>query len=159
MPKHWIFVTSPQNYRVCVKYGAYGVDERYRVTAQEHLELGDLVFFYVTDEKVFKGPWRIKDKGKYQPDHPAVKEWKPPGKQSNIKYVYIIPIEPLDQIKECPLEKVFDKLLFITNKRRGKRGGYSDHFQFSIISIREEDYNTILANTSSKPLSLDHFST
>lgn len=40
------------------------------------------------------------------------------------------------------IDKVFDKLLFITNRGKGK-GGESDHFQFSIISIRDKDFTLI----------------
>ena len=157
--KHWIFSSSLSNYKICLKYKVYGVDERYRITAQNHLSPGDLVFFYIkkTDqgkqvlkEPIFTGPWKIKSPATYNPNHPAVKEWNPPN-----TYLYIIPIEPLNEINVCELSKVFNKLLFITNRKKSS-GGYSDHFQFSIISIREEDYNTIL-NCITKRTKLNNF--
>ncbi len=139
MVKHWIFVTKPKKYGVCSKYKVFGVDERYSITVLNHLEPGDLVFFYINKYRIFEGPWKIVEMGIYDPLHKAVKEWEPQN-----KYVYLIRLDyALDKIITCPLERVFDKLLFLTNRKRGK-GGYSGHFQFSIISIREEDYKTIL---------------
>lgn len=116
----------------------------------EHINPGDLVFFYVTKKREFRGPYKIVDRGYYDPDHQAVEKWKSPRKQ--VRYEYIIPLERLvNRDLRIPLEKVFDKLLFITNKKgfkkrsfRGVRGGYTDHFQFSIISIRKEDFDTLL---------------
>ena len=150
--KHWIFSTSLSNYKICEKYNVFGVDERYRITAQNHINPGDLMFFYVKKseqkkqvlkESIFIGPWRIRRAGTYDPNHPAVKEWSPPD-----TYVYIISIEPI-KLK-------VNELLFLTNrKRKGRGGGYSDHFQFSVISIREEDYNTILK--TSRELNIYNF--
>ncbi len=100
------------------------------------------------EDAIFTGPWKITKEPFYDPKHPAVKEWNPPD-----TYVFIIPIELIDNEFVCSLQDIFDKLLFLTNrKRKGRGGGYSDHFQFSIISIREEDYDTILENANNKKL-------
>ena len=45
-----------------------------------------------------------------------------------------------------PVDKVLNNLLFITNKARTGRGGWQDHMQFSVISIREEDYEQLMSN-------------
>jgi len=135
-------VTSPENYNICFKYRVYGVDERYKVTVEKHLEPGDMVIFYIKEKKVFRGPWRVVNKGTYNPKHEAVNKWKPSG-----KFIYVIPIEPANNLGECSLTNIFNDLLFLTNRKKGK-GGYSDHFQFSIISIREEDFNTIINHMS-----------
>ena len=67
--------------------------------------------------------------------------------------MYLIPIK-LVELRVCPLDDVFDELLFITDRKsKGRGGGYSDHFQFSIISIREEDYE-IIFKCASKNLKL-----
>jgi len=138
--KKWIFVTSPENFEVCCRYNVFGVDERYEVTATKNISEGDEVFFYITRKRVFKGPWKVKKKGEYQYNHPAVIEWKPPN-----KYFIVIELERSSQLISIPLtDELRDKLLFITNKKKGS-GGYSDSFQFSIISIRDEDYKTILS--------------
>ena len=100
------------------------------------------------EDAIFTGPWKITKKPFYDPKHPAVKEWNPPD-----TYVFIIPIEIINKEFVCSLQDIFDKLLFLTNrKRKGRGGGYSDHFQFSIISIREEDYDTILETANNKKL-------
>lgn len=135
--RFWIFITSPENYDVCLMYNVFGVDERYQYTALNHIDTGDIVFFYITEKKKFTGPFKVLEKGKYDPNHVAVSLWK---SRKNKRYEYIIKFEPLrDKFGECNLEEVFDKLVFITNRKE-----YSDHFQFSIVSICREDYNTIL---------------
>ena len=147
MSKKWIFVTTPENLRICLKYNVFGVDERYEITATEHISPGDYIFFYTTRKMEFIGPFRIKQAGKYMENHPAIKEWKPKD-----KYKIIIQLDRPQEITTTNLETVFNKLLFITNRGRGP-GGRSDHFQSSIISIREEDYKTILnAGKKTTPL-------
>lgn len=115
------------------------MDERWKIAATKIISSGDHALFY--REKKFKGPWLIEEPGEYTPDHPAVKELRP----SNV-YKYIIPIRLVDKEMIRSIDKVFDKLLFLTNKKRG-RGGFSDHFQLSIISIRKEDYELILKHS------------
>jgi len=150
--RKWIFVTSPRNFEICKKYSVYGVSERYEETATKHIDKGDQVFFYIKKRKRFNGPWEIASKGKWDESHPAVSEWE--GQE---KYVIIIPLKPNENIGECNLDSVFSKLYFITNRRKCGKGGYSDHFQFSIISIRDEDFNTILRETI-KTIKLSNFS-
>ncbi|MEM1698174.1 MAG: EVE domain-containing protein [Thermofilaceae archaeon] len=76
--KYWVFVTSPENYTVCKKCGVYGVDNRYRTTCSKHISAGDMFFFYITSPKrVFFGPWVVKSPCKHDPNHVAVKEWRP----------------------------------------------------------------------------------
>ncbi len=132
--RKWLFITSPRNFDVCLKYSVFGVDERYEVTATQLLSVGDKVFFYVTRRRVFIGPWEIVQRGRYEEKHPAVHEWIPPG-----KYRVIIRLKRLlDKLLEVPITSVFNELLFITNRKE-----YSDHFQFSIVSIRDEDYDLL----------------
>ena len=128
---------------MCEKYGVFGVDSRYKLTVSKHVESGDLIFFYVKERKEFRGPYKVIEGGHYNPNHPAVKEWK---SREGVRYEYIVPIRKLKDLV-VRLDTIFDKLLFITNRKRG-RGRYSDHFQFSIISIRSEDYETILKGGS-----------
>lgn len=141
--KHWVFITSPENYRICEKFNVFGVDERYMVTCLHHISPGDLAFFYVTGEQVFKGPWKVSRGCTHDPNHPAVSEWRK-GRQDR-NYEYVIPLERCADFGTCDLWLVFDRLLFITNRLKKKgRVKWSDQFQFSIISIREEDFHTLL---------------
>lgn len=63
-------------------------------------------------------------------------------------YDVIVELETEEQIYFVESKNVLDKLLFITNRQglRGgnARGGWTDHFQFSIISIRDEDFITLI---------------
>lgn len=103
MTAHWIFPTFPTNYEICKKYRVFGVDERYEVTATQLIKPFDLVFFYITKEQIFKGPWIVKGRGRYNPNHPAVDEWYPKR-----KYTYLIPIDLMETERVCPLERVFN---------------------------------------------------
>jgi len=129
--RYWIFVTKPENYKVCVREEVWGVDERYLDTLKL-LKLGkDMFIFYVTHWKEFRDVYEISSKPFYD-EEPL---W--PDKL----YPWRIKIKRIFQGK-VSINEVFDKLLFITNRGKGK-GGWSDHFQFSIISIRDEDFALI----------------
>ena len=125
-----------------MRYSAYGVSERYELTATRHLNEGDEALFYITKLGMFCGPWEVNGRGERKPDHPAVKEWRPAG-----AFDIIIPLRRKADLGACSIQEVFDRLYFITNRRE-----WTDHLQFSIISIRDEDYNTIKGALSSEGL-------
>jgi len=50
---------------------------------------------------------------------------------------------PNNPVGAVNVDHVFNDLLFITNKAKAGGGGWQDHVQFSIISIREEDYELL----------------
>lgn len=144
----WIFVTSPKNAEVCFKYRVYGVSEdKYGYTALNHVKKGDLVFFYVTRCRVFIGPWRVVDTPRIRPEHPAVREWRVHSKE-RAGYSVIVELDRCDSVVLTLGDTVLRELLFVTNKKGldsgDVRGGWTDHFQFSIISIRDEDYETLV---------------
>ncbi|WP_069806833.1 EVE domain-containing protein [Vulcanisaeta thermophila] len=157
MVHYWIFVTKPGNLKICLEECVFGVDkDKYGITALDLIRAGDLFFFYVRTSKgnelsacgrSFVGPFKVNGKPEEKPTHPAVKKWNPPD-----KYTIIIPFERAsNQIIAVKVEKVIKNLYFITNKGKGGRGGWQDHVQFSIISIIEDDYNTLL-NAKAKNL-------
>jgi hypothetical protein len=45
--RHWLFVTRPWNLRICESTGLFGLDNRYRTTAQRYIRPGDLAAVYV----------------------------------------------------------------------------------------------------------------
>ncbi len=95
----------------------------------------------------FIGPFIVKSQGSNNPNHPAVNQWTPQGKFTVIIEFNHIANEPVGAIH---VYKVRNNLLFITNKARTGRGGWQDHMQFSIISIREEDYEQLMSNRDIK---------
>jgi len=90
-----------------------------------------MFIFYVTRWKEFRDVYEISSKPFYD-EEPL---W--PDKL----YPWRVRIKRILQGK-VNIDKVFDKLLLITNIGKGKEG-WSDHFQFSIISIRDEDFSLI----------------
>ncbi|GAB6947746.1 hypothetical protein JCM16161A_18760 [Vulcanisaeta sp. JCM 16161] len=131
----------------------FGVDnEKYGITTRKLVKPGDFVIFYVRSlrtsivntpskcQRVFLGPYRVRSSGILSPNHPAVNEWN-----SKNKFNVVMEIgKGSDVIGAVDVNELLNDLLFITNKARTGRGGWQDHMQFSIISIREEDYGTII---------------
>lgn len=96
---------------------------------------------------LFLGPYMIISSGHRNPQHPAVREW---ASTRGAEFDTIIEFKSLEDEGVGVRVRVFDQqllnnLLFITNKARTGGGGWQDHLQFSIVSIREEDYNTIIS--------------
>jgi hypothetical protein len=157
--RHWVFVTTPDNLVVCLKHGVFGVDpSKYGIAAQSLVRVDDLFFFYVRSQRgqktslqdcglTFIGPFIVKSQGSNNPNHPAVNQWTPQGKFTVIIEFKYVTNEPVGVV---PVDKVLNNLLFITNKARTGRGGWQDHMQFSIISIREEDYEQLMSNRDVK---------
>ncbi|WP_238376244.1 hypothetical protein [Vulcanisaeta sp. EB80] len=85
----------------------------------------------------------IKSPGTPNPKHSAVSEWDPAGKFTVIIEFGEVPNDPIGAVN---VNDVSNDLLFITNKAKPGGGGRQDHVQFSIISIREEDYEQLMSN-------------
>jgi hypothetical protein len=112
------------------------------------LDIADTILdLYCGGLPLLLGPYIIISSGHRNPQHPAVREW---ASTKGAKFDTIIEFKSLENEDVGVRVRVFDqrllnKLLFITNKARTGGGGWQDHLQFSIVSIREEDYNTIIS--------------
>jgi hypothetical protein len=102
---------------------------------------------------LFLGPYIIISSGHRNPQHPAVREW---ASTRGAEFDTIIEFKSLEdegvgvRVRDFDQrlpnnQQLLNNLLFITNKARTGGGGWQDHLQFSIVSIREEDYNTIIS--------------
>ena len=54
---HWIVVTSPENFRVCLANGLWGVNRQ--IASIQEVHPGDIVTFYVKGWKDFRGVYRV----------------------------------------------------------------------------------------------------
>ena len=124
---YWIFITSPENYKICVQEGLWGVQRTTRMIKE--VQPGDLVFFYIKDEKKFAGPFVVTSKVFED------RTWVWPDKE----YPLRVTIRPYETYIEVPAGKIAPKLSFV--KRKDKWGS---HFQGEMRRITREDFKKIL---------------
>ncbi len=99
------------------------------------------------------GPYMIISSGYRNPQHPAVNEWESPKPGM---FDTIIEFKSLDNVGVRVFDQqLLNKLLFLTNKARTGKGGWQDHLQFSIVSIRDEDYDTIIRELKANTRCID----
>ncbi|MCD6491285.1 MAG: EVE domain-containing protein [Candidatus Korarchaeota archaeon] len=53
MPRYWLFITSPENFEICVRLGLWGVDYTKRMIKE--VSIGDHAFFYIRGRQVLIG--------------------------------------------------------------------------------------------------------
>lgn len=129
--RHWICPTIRLIGQFAEKKLKWGCGDKYVSTIKRLKKGEDILAFYAKKDMQFKGIFNVSEKGYYYDEAPNWPDKPIPHR---------IGIEPIIEAS-VPIETCFEDLLFITSRERG-RGGWSDHFQFSIVSIREEDYTT-----------------
>jgi hypothetical protein len=131
-----------------------GGGRRRAAPIQRCLDKADKILdLYCGGLPLFLGPYIIISSGHRNPQHPAVREWastKGAEFDTIIKFKSLedegVGVRVRDFDQRLPNnQQLLNNLLFITNKARTGGGGWQDHLQFSIVSIREEDYNTIIS--------------
>lgn len=133
-------MTRPEHWKEVRSRKIWGVDNRYKLTIRRLKPKVDLLIFYVTDIMAFMGVYDVVS----EPYYDEIPIW------SGGIYPHRIKINPLLE-KSISIKELFDELLFITNRKKG-RGGWSDHLQFSMVSICDEDYKTICSRIKDKHL-------
>jgi len=147
--RYWCISTSAKNWEICKKYGIWGMDARYFVTLKKFLKAGDKAVVYTHGGKFVaviefigkyfyseedlgwtKGrnkylfPYRIKFKIIHESKNPPRISFSTEENDNRAKW-----IKP----------NLIDDIVFIADK--GKT--WNQYLQVSIISITEEDFNTI----------------
>ena len=130
---YWIFITSPENYRICVQEGLWGV--QYATKMIKKTKPGDLAFFYIKREEKFAGPFIITS----EPFEDHTQTW--PDKEYPIR----INIKPYKTHIEIPAKLAVPKLDFI--KRKEIWGAY---LQGEMREITKGDYRKILRTHQTK---------
>ena len=134
--RHWLCITRPENWEIVKRKCAWGVDDRYQITLENNVSVGDLLVFYVTGTGI-AGIYRVASPY-YFDDTPigwVSKQGDPYTYPHRVRITLIsLPEKPI------PLDKTFRRqLLFITDK-----GKTWQVFVFpSMVLIPEEDYHTI----------------
>ncbi|MDV3244801.1 MAG: EVE domain-containing protein [Nitrososphaerales archaeon] len=99
--RHWIVITTPKNYRICLASGLWGVNRQTR-TIQE-VRVGDIITFYIAGAMQFSGVYRatsepFEDRTPLWPDKP---------------YPWRVRIEPLNQVGRIHAPEIKDRLSLI----------------------------------------------
>jgi HKD family nuclease/predicted RNA-binding protein len=101
--QHWIVITTPENYRICLASGLWGVNRQTRMI--QDVKIGDIITFYITGAKQFSGVYRAAS----EPFEDRRRLW--PDKL----YSWRVRIEPLNQIGRINAPEIKDRLPLIEN--------------------------------------------
>jgi HKD family nuclease/predicted RNA-binding protein len=101
--RHWVVITTPENYRICLAKGLWGVNRQTR-TIQE-VRVGDIITFYIAGAKQFSGVYRATS----EPFEGKNRIW--PDKL----YPWRVKIEPLNQVGRINASDIRDRLPLIRN--------------------------------------------
>ena len=125
--KHWIVVTTPENFRICLASGLWGVN-RQSATIEE-VAPGDIVTFYVKGWKNFRGVYRVTSR----PFYDANQLW--PDKL----YPWRVRIQPTSQAGNAEALLLRRKLGMIKDP-----SVWGTYFQREMIQVSRDDFDTIL---------------
>ena len=101
--RHWIVITTPTNYRICLASGLWGVNRQTRTI--QNVQVGDIITFYIAGAKQFSGVYRATS----EPFEDRTRLW--PDKL----YPWRVRIEPLNQVGRVDASVVKDRLPLIEN--------------------------------------------
>ncbi|MEM3407071.1 MAG: EVE domain-containing protein [Candidatus Aenigmatarchaeota archaeon] len=134
---YWIVVTSPENFKICLKNGLWGVNRQ--IQTIKRVKKGDILTFYIKDWRQFKGIYYVDS------DHPYYDETRVwPDKL----YPWRIRIRPVSQSGSIKANNIIKDLEFITNQSNW--GAYS---QREMIKISYNDFQRIISKMSQTQLS------
>ncbi|MGQ4894455.1 MAG: EVE domain-containing protein [Candidatus Njordarchaeia archaeon] len=123
---YWLFITSPENFDICVRYGLWGVNTFKRMIKE--VKIGDLAFFYLKGKFVFVGPFMVisnvfEDETQIWPDK---------------LYPLRIRIKPYGDYKIVNIREILENLRFIDDRR--KWGAY---LQGEMKNLSKSDFSVI----------------
>ncbi len=125
--RHWFVITTPENYRICMASGLWGVNRQTR-TIQE-VEPGDVVTFYITGSMQFSGIYRVSGKPFY--DNTPLWPDKP--------YPWRVRIEPLNQLGRIFAPEIKNRLPLIRDPRH-----WGTFLQGEMKSVSGDDFRVLL---------------
>jgi HKD family nuclease/predicted RNA-binding protein len=123
----WVVVTTPENFRICIQKGLWGVNRQTKTIQQ--VKPGDIVTFYVKGWKNFRGVYRVeggvfRDTTKVWPDKP---------------YPLRVRIKPLNQVGSANAYELRNKLELIKNP-----AVWGTYFQREMFQVRPDDIEAVL---------------
>jgi HKD family nuclease len=130
---HWVVVTTPENYRICLANGLWGVNRQ--VATIQEVHPGDVVTFYVKGWKNFRGVYRVTGAAFYD----AKLLW--PGKP----YPWRVKIQPTSQAGSTSALELRKELGMIKNP-----SVWGTYFEREMIRVSNEDFAAIINRMKSK---------
>jgi predicted RNA-binding protein len=125
--QHWIVITTPENYKICLASGLWGVNRQTR-TIQD-VRKGDIITFYIARAKQFSGVYRAVS----EPFFDRAPLW--PDKL----YPWRVRIEPLNQVGRVDASAVKNRLPFIENPEH-----WGTFLQGEMKRARTADFRVLL---------------
>ncbi len=126
--RHWIVVTSPKNFRICLANGLWGVN-RQTATINE-VSPEDIVTFYVKGWMNFRGVYRVTSR----PFYDLTKLW--PDKP----YPWRVRIQPTTQAGSAGASQLRNELEMIKDP-----AVWGTYFQREMIPVSRDDFDAILS--------------
>ena len=147
--RHWCISTSAKNWEICRDNTVWGMDARYFVTMRRFLKAGDKAIVYTHGGRFvaiveFEGEYFYSEedigwtKGKDRFLFPYRIRFKLTHESRNPPQISFS-TEELDNKAQWNKVNLIDDIVFIADKGRT----WNQYLQVSIISITEEDFNTI----------------
>lgn len=130
---HWIVVTSPENFRICLANGVWGVDRQ--IPTIQGVRPGDIVTFYVKGWKNFRGVYRVTS----NPFSDATRLW--PDKL----YPWRVRIQPTSQAGSASALELKNNLSMIKNP-----SVWGTYFEREMIRVSGDDFGAIIDRMKSK---------
>ena len=130
---HWIVVTSPENFRICLANGLWGVDRQ--IPTIQGVLPGDIVTFYVKGRMNFRGVYRVMG----SPFYDAKRLW--PDKL----YPWRVRIQPTSQAGIASAPELRNKLNMIRNP-----SVWGTYFEREMIRVSIHDFEAILSQMKQK---------
>lgn len=125
-PRFWICVTSPQNFKICIAHGKWGVDRQ--VNTIRDVRTGDLLAFYVKGEYRFSGLYRMTS-SVYHDSKPL---WP------NKLYPWRVNIEPMTAVRTAEAALLLPRLSFVRSMDK-----WGTYFEREMIRVDQSDFKSI----------------
>ena len=124
---HWIVVTSPENFRICLANGLWGVNRQ--IASIQEVHPGDIVTFYVKGWKDFRGVYRVTG----TPFEDRRQLWQ------DKLYPWRVKIQPTSQAGSASALELKNELSMIKNP-----SVWGTYFEREMIRVSNDDFGAIL---------------
>jgi len=145
--RHWMFLTHPDNWSLCVEHGLFGFDDEYAYTVEHYVHAGDLAMIYLAKQSAIWGVVEVTDVllGQTQPIGWLKKGWEA-RKGTRIEGAFPARVR-FHTVCELRVPRAIggaknqfrNELEYITDKRR-----WNVFVQIALSRVPEADIATVL---------------
>ena len=131
--RHWVVITTPENYRICLSSGLWGVNRQTRMI--QDVRRGDIITFYIAGAMQFSGVYRAIGESFF--DNTPLWPDKP--------YPWRVKIEPLNQVGRVDASEIVERLPLI-----GDPAHWGTFLQGEMKHASTEDFRVLLGEMKRK---------